>query len=435
MQRVILAAFVIPLILSCAGTETVEPVNQAPTIEFTFEPIAVRENTAADLTVSVSDPDGDALTVSWQITGGSLAPQNSQRTIMRWTPPRGVGTDTIVVTVSDGALSATTGEVEIKRATWGTYVNLDDWTFERLYSPYILIPDGETVGFTGTVTVEPGVELYIGKPNIAIEVVGTMVSNGTDANPVLIRPNARLECEESRGWWKGILVTLDQGAGSADLSYTEISHAENNVWVFRGSASATLDHCIIKCSSDAGVKMQSSGTLAIDYCDVFDNDTHGIEISGEVALPTRVDITNSRIHHNAHGIYMDLRDWDQSVPITVERNLIEWNAENGIELARGVWPSIEYNDFWLNNTPLPLVHIALDLSFAHPDSITTPQDWISLPALHNFWGQEYESNEGDRIKDMVYDREANSLLPTTIVVDPWENTKQSPWDIGGIGSQ
>lgn len=426
MLRVILSALVIPLILSCSGTETVEPLNQPPTIEFATEEIAVLKNTATDLSVTVGDPDGDPLSVVWDISGGSLSSQNSANTVMRWTPPPGTGTDTIVVTVSDGEASASTGIVEIKRATFETSTNFDPYTFSKSLSPYVLYPSTETIGFAGTVTIEDSVEIFIGKPDIQIRVVGTLNSNGLDGKPVVIRPNARLGYQEGRGWWKGILVTEETGPGHADLEYTEIWHAVNGVNLFLGTSGASLDHCTFKRSSEAGVTMDSNGSLTVTWCNIFDNQL-GIRISSTSRIPFNVLIENSHVHYNNYGLYMELNDGNQAGTINVRRNLIERNSVTGIHLAHCVWPTIENNDFRLNHTALSPLHIGLDLSFA--DNAITPQEWTTLPVPGNFWGDVFPQGDDRPIKETIYDREDNASVWTTVDVTGWLNDQQSPYDI------
>jgi hypothetical protein len=430
MRWVLLFVLVSPLILSCSGNETVEPVNKAPTIEFTFEQIAVEKDTRPDLTVEVSDPDGDPLTVSWDITGGTLEEQNSQKTVMRWTPPRGVGADTVVVRVSDGEATASTGEVVLKRATWERSENVgENLVLEKRYSPYVLEPWGESVTISRVVTIEDSVEIYIGKENLEIIVIGTLQSNGTAAKPVVIQPNERLSCLDGRKWWGGILVTTqDLATGFAGLTYTEISHATSGVRV-RYDASASLDHCTIFCCDEAGVKMESNGTLTVDRCEIKDNTGNGIEISSISDRPSPVvTITESHILFNARGIYMDLQDGTKSSTINVTYNLIERNNENGIQLAHQVWPTIERNDFRLNNSPIPLLHMRLETNFGREDGGgQPPPGWDTLLVPNNYWGQPFDPGEVDRIKDTIYDAERNAAIPTTIDVDPWQNEKQSPY--------
>ncbi|MCK5406441.1 MAG: hypothetical protein KAJ37_03265, partial [Candidatus Krumholzibacteria bacterium] len=250
MRRVCSIALLIPLLLSCSGTETVEPVNQPPTIEFKFDKIAVRAVPFArevDLTVDVSDPDGDPLKVTWNISSGTWVSQNTGNTIVRWTPQNSLGTDTVVVTVTDGELSASTDSEIIERGTWErNFDTLVNKTFTKADSPWIISAEGKTIriGAEYTVTIEAGAELYIDTREVAIVVIGTFRADGTEAEPAVIKPNSRsLRCGTGGGWWEGIRVETDKAvSGLVDFTHTEIWYAKHNVWLFEyqslGGASA-----------------------------------------------------------------------------------------------------------------------------------------------------------------------------------------------------
>jgi len=429
MMRVMLTALVIPLIISCAGTETVEPANQAPTIQYTSTNIVVDYARDTRLTVSVSDPDGDPLTLTWKITSGTLSdtPSKTEKT---WRPPESVGTDTLYVTVSDGELSDSVTEI-IKRGTRWTAKAIDNWTFTKAESPWILDPPASTntIEFTtvnnSTVHIEPGVELYVNIRNLAIEVRGTLESVGTQADTILVRPNDRtLRCGDERGWWEGFRARQDgPTAGRVNMEYTQVSYGRKNIWLMEGSASATLRHCRFVCSEEAGVEIGSTGTLFVDSCDISSNESHGIDISSEAIVPTTVTIKNNFIRSNGHtGINMKLPDRSQSADITIERNEIKLNAVHGIAMKNSVWATIQHNDFILNN----LSSVSnIWLIAPYPGAVDVPADWDTLFAINNYWGRAYAPGEIGFIEDTVEDKSDNDDLETHIIVDPWENTPQT----------
>ncbi len=432
MKRVCIAALLLPLLLNCGGTETTEPINQAPSITFTFTEITVRNNLLHDLTVAVSDPEGDPLTVTWDITNGTLTPQNSGKTIMRWDPPNSPGTDTVTVSVTDGEFTETVTE-EIKRGTFFTMgVGTGDMLFTAADSPYIIRSNVITpsIGVSGTFTVEAGVEWYITKDGggtseiETIEVEGTLVMNGTQENPILVRPNDRtLRCGGGRGWWEGFRLTP---TGIANLTYAEISYGVYNLHLASGNGSATLQNCRLLCSQSAGIKMDNNGTLTVDDCQISDNANHGIDISSLVGLPTNVVITDNHIRSNGHtGISMDLYDADQVVPIAIRRNRIEFNASNGIALSHAVWPTIENNDIMRNNTGT-LSNIRLRVPFPDAGIAGTiiPADWDSLMTPNNYWGGEFQPGEVNFIELGIWDSSDVAGVGTRVIVTPWQNDSQ-----------
>ena len=431
MRRVCSIALLIPLILSCSGTETVEPVNQPPTIEFTFDKVVVRAVPFArdvDLTVDVSDPDGDALKVTWDISSGTWVSQNTGNTTVRWTPQNTLGADTVVVTVTDGELSASTDSEIIKRGTWERdFDTLVDKTFTKASSPWIISAKGKTIriGAQYTVTIEAGAELYIDTREVAFEVIGTFRADGTEAEPAVIKPNdRRLRCGTGGGWWEGIRVGTDEAiSGLVDFTHTEIWHAKYNVWLFEyqslGGASARLHNCLIVCSQLAGILMGSNGSLEVDGCRITNNQSRGIEISSGVALPSRVDITNCDISDNNTGIYMDLNDSTQTVPIYITGNRFRSNSIDGIAMANAAWPTaIQNNDFFFNSGS----HIRL--SDSYPVEVRVPEDWDSLYAIHNFWGTPYDPGNEALIEAKIWDRRDDRDIGTTVIVTPWDNVPQ-----------
>lgn len=428
-MRVMLTALVIPLVISCSGTETPETVNQAPTIQYTATEIVVDYSRDARLTVSVSDPEGDPLTLTWEITSGTLS-DGFSKTEKIWDPPSSVGTDTLTVSVSDGELSDSVTEI-IKRGTRRTATQYDGWTFTKALSPWILDPPAntQTIEFTtnsnSTVRIEPGAEVYVNLRDLAIEVRGTLESVGTQADTILVRPNDRtLRCGDERGWWEGFRARTDGPvAGRINMEYTQVSYGRKNIWLQEGDASASLQNCRFVCSEDAAVQMASRGTLLVDNCDISSNRTHGIDISSLSTVPASVTITNNFIRSNGHtGINMNLQDGSQTLDITIERNEIKLNAVHGVAMTNAVWATIQRNDFILNNLS-DVSNIWLNTPF--PGAVDVPADWDTLMAINNYWGRAYDPGEIGLIEDTVEDKSDDTALGTYVVVDPWENTPQA----------
>ena len=427
MRRLFLTALVIPLILGCSGTESPEPVNQAPSITFITTEIVFDFLRSSTLAVSVSDPDGDPLSVTWEITSGTLVPvpANSQ-TVMQWTPVRSVGDDIVTITVSDGEFSESVTE-PLKRGTRRTESILDSAQFIAAESPYIIDPPAETISFGepnhGTVSIAAGVELYINKRNLAIEVRGTLQSIGTQADTILVRPNDRtLRCAQQRGWWEGFrIVSDDQNDGQVNMTWTQVSYGVKNVWLQNG-ASGNLTNSRFVCSADAGVMMSSVGTLVVDNCDISSNRSYGIDVSS-VLIPAQVTITNNLIKSNGHtGINLNLQDIEQTLTTVITGNSIQFNSIHGIALTNAAWATIQNNDFILNN----LSNVSnIWLETPYPGAVPVTADWDTLLATSNYWSRAYDPGQASFIEDTVRDKSDNPILGTYVIIDPWENEKQS----------
>jgi len=420
-MRTVLVAAVAASVLGCSGTETIQPVNQAPTIAFAFEKIVVQKGVAVDLNVNVSDANDDPLTITWQITSGTLVAQNAENTVMRWTPLNSIGVDTARVSVSDGQESDSIVEA-IKRGT-RTTAGVAPQSYFKHESPYILdTPRLAVLGAT-TTTIEAGVELYLEQEDAVIDVVGTLRATGTESERVLIRPNNRtFRCGGERGWWKGIEATTSDQSGFVDLAYTDVLYGICGVFLFVGDASANLQHCRIMCSNDAGIRISGSGTLTVEHCEISNNQNYGIAISSLAELPQAVSIRYNEIINNGHtGVFIDLRDNLQQVPILIQYNRVEFNGVNGILLASASWAGISYNDISLNNLST-VSNIRIVPPF--PSGMVIGGQWDTLLVQHNYWGQAYDEDDVDAIEKTIIDATNHGQIQTEVIVSPWENQSQ-----------
>ena len=421
MRRVFVAAVAAGL-LGCSGTETTQPVNQAPTIAFAFDKIVVQKGVDANLSVTVSDANDDPLTITWQITSGTLVAQNAQKTVMRWTPPNSVGLDTVRVSVSDGQESDSIEEA-LKRGT-RTTAGVSQPSYVKSQSPYILDTPLLVVLGPATTTIEAGVELYLEQQDAVIDVIGTLRATGTETERVLIRPNDRtLRCGEERGWWRGIEATSeDQYSGFVDLTYTDVLYGVHDIFLLLGGASANLQHCRILCAKEAGIRISDSGTLTVEHCEISNNQNHGIEISSLAAVPQAVTIRYSKIVSNGHtGVFVDLLDNLQQVPILIQYNRVEFNSVNGIVLSGAAWPAISYNDMSLNNFST-ISNIRIVPPF--PSGVVIGGEWDTLLVQHNYWGQSYSAGEVGSIEETITDAADHGQIDTRVIVSPWENQSQ-----------
>jgi len=406
-------------ILACSSSSDngTPPVNQPPTISFTFPALVVPKASTADLTVSVSDPDGDNLSVAWQITRGTLTPQNTKKTINRWSVPATAGVDTVRVQVSDGTATRSV-TAQIKVGTLFTNQNAPG-VFAKAGSPYIVdLPgaDPRLLVAAGSVTsIEAGVELYMDTPGSYINVLGDLTAHGTPSMPVVIRPNNRLlSCAGTdRGWWDGIVAATDIGAASSvDFDYVEIWYAKAGVRV-RDNSLALIRNCKIRCSGDAGALMEGSGSLRVFDSEVTDGLSDGIRLAAFVSLPDSVRIEGCKLNYNGSaGIRMDLHDNFETVPIQVEFNDIAFNKSHGISLANAVFPNIHYNSFRGNGDETVS---NLFLQGGYPGGVAYPE----LDATCNFWGSA--TNDQAVVDAVIRDILDTSTVNTRVISSPWLN--------------
>ena len=92
----ILVAFLLFPFSSCKKEES----NSNPVISsVTVNPASAETNSMVTVTVAASDPDGDALSYTYTVSGGAIAPNGASA---MWTAPGQAGAFSVSVTVSDG---------------------------------------------------------------------------------------------------------------------------------------------------------------------------------------------------------------------------------------------------------------------------------------------------------------------------------------------
>jgi hypothetical protein len=396
---------------SGGGDGGTPPTNEAPVLKFMTTAIAVPKGPAqSDLTVEASDADGDPLTITWEITRGTLAPQNTLNTVMRWAPPATAGTDTVTIHASDG--TATRSITAVIKAGTPFTAGAAPGTFFKINSPYILTPNAidpkVTIGANAVTNIEPGTELLINTPNAFFNVLGDFEAHGSVDEPIVIRPNNRtFKCGDDRGWWVGITAATDDA-----FEYVQIWDAKWGIRLFNNS-NATLRDCKVLCSGQAGVLIEGNGWLRAIDTRITDGANDGIAIAAVSSLPDSVRIEGCNISYNGNaGIRMDLNDIASVVPIIVEFNQIEFNGSHGISLANSVFPTIHYNAFKGNgdNTVSNLF-----LTSGYPD----PVDFPELNAACNFWGAPAS---GQATIDLsIRDSLDTSAVHTRVKSSPWLN--------------
>jgi hypothetical protein len=98
------------LVMLTSGCGSDEP-NRAPSISnVTANDNSIEINTAATITCTASDPDGDNLTYNWEADGGSFTQTGANAT---WTAPEIPGEYTISVSVTDGQATSSSSSISI----------------------------------------------------------------------------------------------------------------------------------------------------------------------------------------------------------------------------------------------------------------------------------------------------------------------------------
>gem|GEM_PF-3304769 len=112
-------------------TVEVPVINSAPSVSaVAVSPASVSRGQSTAVAVTASDPDGDPLTFSYSVSGGTIQGSGANVT---WVAPNAVGTYSITVTVADGQGGTAERIAEASViATIGDTVSFADWDYKVL---------------------------------------------------------------------------------------------------------------------------------------------------------------------------------------------------------------------------------------------------------------------------------------------------------------
>ena len=422
------------LFAACSEDEGVAPdKNRPPEIVFTVAAVAVPRDQNKTLTVNATDPDGDDVSVLWEITRGVLTASQQGNPSINWKTPTTTGRDTITVTASDGKGGTTTLVETIMVGTVkqsGTS-SIEPWTVTN--SPYIIRPSGDqNVRFlisNVVLNVEAGSELLLDAEDLEIVLEGTLRTSGTLENPVVIRPNIR---HPESGYWKGITAIPNSSVPRIQLTHTDVLYAAEAVKTTTGGEIA-LDGCRIMFAAEAAVLHQSFASLSVINSILTNNVRSGIRIecSSNVHFPPTVVVSNDSIAVNGDvsgstpyvdqaAIYIDMADSFATSDIQITNNEISRNAFPGIQLVGASYPDIYSNSLFSNELgkTSQRYNIRLDNGFGGGASGV-------IDARENYWGAPFTNPAVDSllIRQMIRDNEDVGSITVRVAIYPWLNAK------------
>jgi len=422
-------------IAACSKDEGVAPdKNHPPEIVFAVDALAVEKNSDVTLKVNATDPNGDNVTVNWQVRrngqpSGSLNPVQQGSPSITWRTPTTTGRDTITVTATDGK-GGTATLVETIRV--GTVrrdpIQGPNITWLAIDSPFIIRPAQNRFAIdpAASLTVEAGSELLLDKTDLEVYVQGTLQTNGTSQAPVIFLPNTR---SPEPGYWLGITASPNSSVPLIQLSHTDVLYAKEAINAV-GGAEVRLDGCRVMFSTNFAVLYQASGDLRVLNSAITNNVKSGIRIGGPAAstLPDSVvisgdslavngDISGQTPYTDQAAIYIDIPDYSRKTEIQILNNKISRNGFPGIQLVRASYPEIHDNSIFSNELGKagPRYNIRLENSFG----VGGPQETID--AQQNYWGAPFTNPASDSllIKQMIRDSEDGAGIAVRVLIYPW----------------
>ena len=420
------------LFAACSDDETVAPdTNHAPVVEFTVTAIAVPKNENKTLTISVTDPDGDEVSVLWEATRGTFTSAQGNPSIV-WKAPTATGLDTITVTATDGEGGTTTIEETIQVGTVKTSGISMSQAWHVADSPFIIRPvSSENKRFvipTVTLSIDAGCELLIDSEELEIYIEGTIQTNGTEANPVVIRPNVR---HPESGHWQGITAVPDLEIPRVLLTCTDVLYAVEAV-KSTTKGEVTLDGCRIMFAAGAAVTHRSYQALTVVNSIITNNLKSGIRVEpiSDLSLPPSIVVSNDSIAVNGDvtgstpyvqdaGIYIAMADSDLTCDIQITNNEISRNAFPGVHLVNVSRPALQNNSIFANELGKTSQRYNVRLEDGFGGGAPGMID-----ARQNFWGAAYTNlTDSTEIRLMIRDSEDVGNITVRVAIDPWLHAK------------
>ncbi len=424
---------------ACSGDdESVAPdKNSAPVIVFTVSALAVSKDADATLSVTATDPDGDDVSVLWEVTrdghpSGTLNSSQQGSSTITWVTPATTGRDTITITATDGNGGTA---VLVETILVGTPKTPDvvspNVTWKTSDSPFIIRPADQkfTIDGAASLIVEAGCQLLIDKTDLEFDVVGSMRTNGTAQAPVIIRPNVRAP---EPGFWVGFEVSPSFSSPFLDLRHTDILYATNGIYAV-GDAEVRLDGCRVMFSSANAVLFQSGMDLHVLNSAITNNAGSGIRIGGPAvttqpdsvvisgdSLAVNGDLSGSTPYTDQAAIYIDIPDYYRDSVIQILGSEISLNGFPGIQLVRASFPEVHGNRIFSNELgkATQRYNIRLDNGFGVGGVQTT------LDARYNYWGAPFTNPATDSllIQQMIRDSGDNGTIAVRVLIYPWSGT-------------
>lgn len=434
-----LIAFFLLLVVSffaaCSEDESVAPdQNSPPEVVFTVAAVAVPKGQDKTLTVSATDPDGDDVSVIWEVTRGLLTASQQGNPSITWRAPSTTGHDTITITASDGKGATTTVTETILVGTVVASGISSSKTWALSGSPYIVQPiPGQDVKFLidsdVTLIVEAGCELLIDAEDLEIFLEGTLRANGTRQNPVVIRPNIR---RPEPGYWQGITANPNSSFPLIELTHTDLLYATEAAKTTTGG-DIVLDGCRIMFAGEAAVLHQSFGSLSVVNSIITNNVRSGIRINtvSDMNFPPTIVISDDSIAANGDvsgatpyvdqaAIFIQMADTFATSDIRITNNEISRNAFPAIQLVDASYPDISSNALFSNELGKTTQRFNIRLDDGFGEGVPGMID-----ARDNYWGSSFTNPAKDSllIRQGIRDSEDVGNITVRVAIYPWLNAK------------
>jgi len=351
--------------------------NRAPVVDsITINPTSVLRGQTVNVVALVSDPDGDPLTFSYRVSGGTIQGAGANVT---WTSPNAVGTYSITVTVADGQGGTAERAVEvavINSAPSVSAVTVSPASVSRGQSAAVTVtandPDGDPLTYSYRVsggTIQgAGANVTWTAPNAAgtysITVTVADVQGGTAERTVNVSVTATFTLTlNSTGTTSGagvyeagaaVNVSTSVPTGSRFLNWTNGNEVVSTSasFVFTIPARDTTLVASFGPSTLTAAEVFMRVSPAVVHIRTFDLVGRGIgQGSGFIVRQDGFIVTNQHVLANAHTVTVTLADGTRhtmqrilSQSVTRDVAVIRINATNLPTVTLGDYASVRTGD-------------------------------------------------------------------------------------------
>jgi len=308
-------------------------LNQAPEI-ISFTPAqidTVDYGEAVEFSILAEEPNGQPMFYSWYLDNASLGISLASAIISF----NSVGEHIVKVVVTDGILSDS--------LLWAPFVPGTEIEGEMsgilaaAGNPYYMTED-ITVLAGATLTIQAGTQIHINRPSptnpLAILVYGKLEIGGTEAEPVILTPQA---ASPALNHWLGIDFK-DNANSTSYVTYCEVDHAEEGIKI--RNCSPAISYNDIRLCSYRGISSINLGSPSIHHNSVWQVTGKGIYLYTGTAQV----YNNTIVSTTGTGIEMSLT----AAGTEVYNNISCWNTQYGIKLLTGAAALVDYNDGYGN---------------------------------------------------------------------------------------
>lgn len=271
----------------------------------------------------------------------------------------------------------------ISRAQGGAISGVVVWTPGVPAQPYVIGVNDLTIPQGSRLIIAAGTEIRFGAGR-GITASGTLIVNGSSANPVLITSNATTK---SKGDWQGIILS---GAGSS-IGYATIEYATTGISV--NSVTASLSSNTIRNFSINGISVSGYGAAGTQLKSNFVDNVSDVGNCVSVQDSSPV-LTGNTLQNCSTGLNLIMSSAGTMTPSVSGNNIITSNGSRGVYVS-GSWnysplPVITGNQIFGNNG---YNFVAEQFKFG--------ASHVLLNATGNWWGTVEPTAISTKIKDFT----------------------------------